>query len=87
MLMIPCPFCGPRNESEFAYGGPATPRRPDDPAAVGDADWVDYLTVPDNPVGPVRETWWHRHGCGRWVTITRHTVSHEILDEGHDDGR
>lgn len=81
MLVIPCPFCGPRNESEFVYGGPVKPRRPEDPAALSDAAWVDYLTVPPNPQGPLPETWWHLRGCGRWVTVTRDTVTHEILPE------
>ena len=84
MLKITCPFCGPRNESEFVHGGPEKPRRPEDPAALGDADWIDHLTVPDNPMGPLREKWWHLRGCGQWVTITRDTVSHDILDgDGH----
>ena len=87
MLEIVCPFCGARNESEFMHGGPAKRRRPEDPAQSSDAQWVDYLTVPHNPVGPVSETWWHVRGCGQWVTIERHTVSHEITGErdgGHD---
>ena len=28
MLLIPCPWCGPRNQIEFTYGGDATVRRP-----------------------------------------------------------
>lgn len=78
MLLIDCPFCGKRNESEFVYGGPAMPQRPKDPAAMSDADWVDYLIVPPNPMGPVEERWWHLRGCGLWLTIRRHTVTHEI---------
>ena len=46
MMLIPCPFCGPRNETEFAFGGPVKPPRPD-PYAAGDTDWV-Y----DTSVGP-----------------------------------
>ena len=84
MLLIPCPHCGPRNESEFVYGGPAMPRRPDDPAAVGDAEWVDHLTVVPNPLGPVEERWWHARGCGRWLTIWRDTRTHDIV--GGTDG-
>ena len=80
MLKITCPFCGPRNESEFLHGGPAKPTRPEDPAGKSDADWVDYLTVPDNPLGPVREKWWHVRGCGKWFAITRNTVTHEIVE-------
>lgn len=79
MMTIPCPFCGNRNETEFTYGGPATAPRPD-PTAVSDADWVDYLTVVANPLGPVEERWLHARGCGTWVTIWRDTRTHDILD-------
>ena len=85
MLRITCPFCGPRNESEFVHGGAAKSRRPEDPADVSDAAWVDYLTVPVNPMGPVRELWWHVRGCGRWITLSRDTVTHDILDEESDN--
>ena len=78
MLLIHCPFCGPRNESEFVYGGPAQMRRPDDPTQLADAEWVDYLTVPPNPVGMLEERWWHARGCGSWLTVRRDTVTHEI---------
>ncbi|MDX6751469.1 sarcosine oxidase subunit delta [Geminicoccaceae bacterium 1502E] len=81
MLHIPCPFCGPRDESEFAHGGPARQRRPDDLSPLEDAAWVDHLTVPPNPVGPVHEKWWHVRGCGQWVTIERNTLTHDILEE------
>ena len=81
MLKITCPFCGPRNESEFIHGGPARAPRPEDAQAMSDAEWVDYLTVPDNPIGPTAEKWWHVRGCGQWVIIRRHTVTHEIDDD------
>jgi heterotetrameric sarcosine oxidase delta subunit len=85
MLKITCPFCGPRNESEYMHGGPAKPRRADRPAARSDAEWIDYLIVPENPMGPVAEKWWHVRGCGQWVTVTRDTVTHEILGGESDD--
>lgn len=78
MLTIPCPFCGPRSESEFAYCGPKTNRRPEDPAAMSASEWVEHLTVPPNPVGPVLEHWWHVRGCGAWVLIERDTATHEL---------
>ena len=28
MMLIPCPWCGPRNQVEFTYGGDATVKRP-----------------------------------------------------------
>ena len=83
MLLIPCPHCGERNESEFVNGGPVRARRPDDPRALDDAAWVDWLTVVPNPMGPVREKWWHRLGCGAWFTVTRDTVTHAVV---RDDG-
>ena len=49
MLLIPCPHCGPRDESEFTYGGPAVACRPEAPQALSDEAWVEYLTVVPNP--------------------------------------
>lgn len=83
MLVITCPFCGERNESEFIFGGPAGADRPD-PTEVSDAEWVDYLTGVPNPLGPVRERWWHTHGCGEWLTLWRDTRTHDIV--GGPDG-
>ena len=80
MLKIPCPFCGPRNETEFAHGGPLKARRPADASEVDDGAWVEYLTVPSNPLGPVRERWWHVRGCGLWFTLARDTRSHDLVD-------
>ena len=51
MLTLPCPFCGQRDETEFANAGPTKPPRPD--AKVTDSDWIDWLTVPVNPIGYV----------------------------------
>ncbi len=79
MMLIPCPFCGARNETEFIYGGPVGKDRPD-PTGTSDADWVDYLTVVPNPMGPVAERWWHAKGCGSWVTIWRDTRTHDIVE-------
>ena len=88
MLNIPCPFCGNRNESEFIHGGPAKAARPENLADISDADWVHYLTVPRNVVGPINEFWWHVRGCGKWFTLTRNTLTHEINDSvpGYPDG-
>ncbi len=79
MLHIPCPFCGPRDESEFSYGGEAHIARPDDSWALSDADWADYVFMRSNPKGRHAERWRHSHGCGRWFNVLRDTVTHEIL--------
>ena len=78
MLLIPCPWCGPRDESEFAYGGEAHIARPAEPDALTDADWADYLFMRTNPKGAHRERWVHAEGCGRWFNVARHTVTHDI---------
>lgn len=86
MLIITCPFCGPRNESEFVHGGALKPRRADNPEQVDDAAWIEYLIVPPNPIGPLEERWWHLRGCGKWVTVCRDTRTHRILPrEAGDD--
>ena len=76
MLLIPCPWCGPRAETEFTYGADATPERPADDAAL-DA-WNDYVFTRDNPRGPFRELWLHSQGCRRWIALTRDTLTHAI---------
>ena len=78
MLLIPCPWCGPRDECEFAYGGEAHIKRPKEPDKLSDAEWADYLFMRTNPKGPFRERWIHTHGCGRWFNVFRDTVTHDI---------
>ena len=79
MLNIPCPWCGPRDEGEFHYGGEAHIARPEDPDALDDAAWADYLYMRSNPKGPLAERWVHSSGCRRWFNLVRDTVSHRIL--------
>lgn len=79
MLLIDCPWCGPRPESEFAAGGEAHIVRPADPAALDDSAWGDYIFMRKNPKGEHAERWVHSHGCRRWFNMLRDTVSHEIL--------
>lgn len=78
MLELPCPWCGPRDEIEFSYGGEADVAYPAEPAALSDEEWAAYLFVRANPKGRFRERWVHTHGCRRWFDLTRDTVTHEI---------
>jgi sarcosine oxidase subunit delta len=78
MLLIPCPWCGPRPENEFRYGGEAHVARPRDPAAVDDATWAEYLYARTNPRGAHAERWRHLHGCGRFLNLVRDTTSDRI---------
>ena len=78
MLLIECPWCGPRAETEFSYGGEAGIARPLDPDALSDAEWADYLFCRTNPRGAHRELWNHAQGCRRWFGVERDTVSYRI---------
>ena len=78
MLLIPCPWCGPRDECEFVYGGEAHIKRPENPDALSDAEWADYLFMRTNPKGRHHERWIHMQGCGRWFNVVRDTVTHDI---------
>jgi sarcosine oxidase, subunit delta len=77
MLLIPCPWCGQRDEVEFRYGGEAHISRAD--PGADDAAWADYLYLRDNPKGVIAERWVHQAGCRRWFNLLRDTVSHRII--------
>jgi sarcosine oxidase subunit delta len=79
MLLIACPWCGPRDEIEFLCGGQAHIQRPEPWDQVSDETWGDYLFFRDNPKGAHRERWVHAFGCRRWFNLARSTVTHEIL--------
>ncbi len=80
MLTIDCPWCGPRDETEFRYGGQAYVAYPTDPASLDDAAWAEYVFVRDNPKGWYAERWVHTAGCRRWFNTERHTVTYQFRD-------
>ena len=79
MLLIPCPYCGPRPEIEFRYGGEAHIARPSKPADLDDDQWLAFLYLRSNPKGVHFERWRHIHGCARFFNCARDTVSDRIL--------
>ncbi|MFI8535503.1 sarcosine oxidase subunit alpha family protein [Streptomyces aquilus] len=79
MLLIPCPWCGPRDEAEFHYGGQAHVPYPESPSSLTDEEWARYLFFRDNPKGPFAERWSHAAGCRRWFNAIRDTSTNEIL--------
>ena len=88
MKRIDCPWCGPRAENEFTWGGEAHIERPD-PASCSDDTWRDYLFTRRNPRGVDHERWCHTYGCGQWFHIARDTQTHRIervyaIDRGPD---
>ena len=80
MMLIDCPFCGPRDETEFSCGGEAHIARPLAENKISDAEFADYLFMRDNPKGLFLERWRHSAGCRRWFNMARDTVSHEIVE-------
>ena len=51
MILIKCPYCGERDQSEFANGGEAHVVRPKNPENLSDKDWGEYVFFRNNPKG------------------------------------
>jgi heterotetrameric sarcosine oxidase delta subunit len=66
-MLITCPYCGPRDVSEFAYQGDANRVRPD-PASTDQAAWNAYVYDRVNTLG----------GCRSHLMVTRSTLTHAI---------
>ena len=77
MLLIPCPWCGPRPEIEFRHAGAAHVVRPSG-EGIADEAWAAYLYLRDNPRGHTRERWRHVHGCGAFFNAVRDTMTDRI---------
>lgn len=76
MMLVPCPWCGPRHADEFGYVGEVSERP--DPDGATTAEWRAHLYLRRNPAGWVVERWYHRMGCRRYFVVERDTVTHEI---------
>ncbi len=76
MKILNCPLNGPRNISEFTYGGEyhAMP----DAAKSSRSDWAEYIFFHRNPAGPVIE-WWCHTASAYWFLAERDTRNNEIL--------
>ncbi len=79
MILIDCPYCGPRGHEEFTYAGDATKRRPEIGGAPDAEAWQDFLHLRDNPRGPHLEFWHHAQGCRAYVKVLRDTATHEVF--------
>jgi len=77
MMLIPCPHCGPRAQSEFVY------ERTVDSVVPLDAPTDEAMTMlftRNNPRGVDDEIWRHTYGCRAWMVVTRHRVTNEISE-------
>jgi sarcosine oxidase, subunit delta len=76
VILLPCPYCGPRNASEFRYVGELSARP--DPNATSVEEWRSFLYTRLNPASWTTETWFHRAGCRQHFVVERHTVTNEV---------
>ena len=75
MLLIPCPHCGPRAQTEYVY------ERTMDSVVPLDAEpnaAMETLFTRTNPRGVDEELWRHTYGCRAWLVVTRHRVTNEL---------
>jgi len=79
MLLVTCPWCGARPETEFHCGGEAHIARPANADSLRDQQWAEFLYYRTNPKGAHAERWLHSHGCGRWFNALRDTASDAFL--------
>jgi sarcosine oxidase, subunit delta len=77
MKIMTCPLNGPRNISEFVWGGDVKPAP--DPATCSDGEWAEYLFLEDNIAGEVAE-WWLHAPSNYWFVARRNTLTDEILE-------
>ena len=77
-MLIPCPWCGNRDESEFSYGGEAHLERPDDNCS--DEEWTEYIFMRKNIKGKNKERWNHSNGCRQWFNAIRDTTTNTFLE-------
>lgn len=83
MLLIPCPYCGPRPDSEFVYGEDANAisHDPTRQTHVSPASWARSIYMRENPNGVHREYWFHQSGCRKWLLVKRDTGTNNEIYE------
>jgi len=77
MLLINCPYCGERDQSEFSYGGRSA-NYPTLDSAASVEKWHRAIHLHDSSQKLIREYWYHEYGCEQWIEILRDVDSHEM---------
>ncbi|HUI17381.1 MAG TPA: sarcosine oxidase subunit delta [Alphaproteobacteria bacterium] len=86
MLLIPCPWCGARDHTEFTYGGDAKAAAARPALELPLSAWHEHVYLRDNPRGRHLELWHHTASCRRWIAVERDTLTHAITASA-DAGR
>jgi len=81
MMLIPCPWCGNRNELEFTHGGDASKTMPSGDQQSDTEAWYQYVYERPNPAGEHVEYWHHSFGCNKWFRLTRNTTTNAISED------
>ena len=76
-MLITCPYCGPRDSSEYTYQGDANRERPE-LGSTDQAAWNAYVYDRVNTAGDHDEYWQHSGGCRAHLKLTRSTLTHVI---------
>jgi len=75
MKLMNCPLNGPRNISEFVFGGEVVAQP--DPHRCSQAEWAGFVFFENNTAGVVRE-WWCHVPTAFWFIAERNTVTDEV---------
>jgi heterotetrameric sarcosine oxidase delta subunit len=78
-FVLTCPNCGPREVTDFAYGGEVRTG----PAPDGDRREVfAHAYLRRNVAGRQCEWWFHRSGCRAWFLAERDTRDNVVHSTG-----
>jgi heterotetrameric sarcosine oxidase delta subunit len=75
-FVLTCPNCGPREVTDFGFGGEVV-RRPGSRPALRELGAYNYFRR--NVAGVQREWWYHRSGCCAWFIAERDTRTNQVL--------
>jgi heterotetrameric sarcosine oxidase delta subunit len=73
--VLTCPNCGPREVTDFGYGGELS-ARPTGQASFRELNAYNYFRR--NRAGIQREWWVHRSGCRAWFIAERDTTTNLV---------
>lgn len=73
--VLSCPNCGPREVTDFSFGGEVQTRPSERPSR---RELNTYLYFRRNVAGAQREWWFHRSGCRSWFLAERDTRTNDV---------